>query len=145
MANEIRVQVTSSADIVIARQGGRTLSSQLGFSGTDLTLIATAISEVARNIIEYAGKGEIILRPIEGNPTRGILIVASDEGPGIPDVARALQDGYSSGKGLGLGLPGAKRLMDEFEIVSEVGNGTTVTMKKWLPESEMRKQAQKAV
>ncbi|HET6464164.1 MAG TPA: anti-sigma regulatory factor [Nitrospiria bacterium] len=132
MTNEARVRITRSNDIVSARQEGRTLAAQLGFSASELTLIATAISEVARNIIEYAKEGEIILQPIHTNPKRGILIVAKDEGPGIIDVERAMQDGYSSGKGLGLGLPGAKRLMDEFEIASEVGKGTTVKMKKWI-------------
>ena len=107
------------------------MAAQLGFSGSSLTVIATAISEVARNIVEYAKAGEIVLSPIYQNPKRGILIVARDEGPGIPDVSRALQDGFSTGKGLGLGLPGAKRLMDEFEIASAPGTGTTVTMKRW--------------
>lgn len=132
MASETRVRIGSSADIVTARHEGRLLSSQVGFLGSDLTVIATAISEIARNIVEYAKEGEILLRPIHQNPKQGILIVASDKGPGIPDVRRALQDGYSTGQGLGLGLPGAKRLMDEFEIVSETGKGTTVTMKKWV-------------
>ena len=131
MTDEIRVKITCPSDIVMARQQGRGLSAKLGFLGSDLTIIATAISEVARNIVEHAGKGEIILRSVEENPRRGIVIIAEDEGPGIPDIARALQDGFSTGKGLGLGLPGTKRLMDEFEISSEVGKGTTISMKKW--------------
>jgi serine/threonine-protein kinase RsbT len=132
MANEARVRIARSGDIVSARQEGRALAAQLGFSPNELTLIATAISEVARNIIEYAKEGEIVLETVIQNPRRGLLIVARDNGPGIADVDRAMQDGYSSGKGLGLGLPGAKRLMDEFEIASEVGKGTTVTMRKWI-------------
>ncbi|MBI3622137.1 MAG: anti-sigma regulatory factor [Nitrospirae bacterium] len=132
MANDMQVGISTSADIVTARQRGRELASELGFSGSDLTVLATAISEVARNIIEHAKEGEVILEPTHNGSKQGILIIASDRGPGIPDVDRALQDGYSSGKGLGLGLPGAKRLMDEFKVVSEVGKGTTVTMKKWV-------------
>jgi serine/threonine-protein kinase RsbT len=132
MANETQVGIRTSADIVTARQRGRELASELGFSGSDLTVLATAISEVARNIIEHAKEGAIILEPTHNGSKQGILIIASDKGPGIPDVDRALQDGYSSGKGLGLGLPGAKRLMDELKVVSEVGKGTTVTMRKWV-------------
>src|SRR5215813_14133927 len=129
MADDIQVKITCPSDIVMARQQGRSLAAKLGFSGSDLTIIATAISEVARNIVEHAQKGEIILKSVEENPRRGIIIIAQDEGPGIPDIARALQDGFSTGKGLGLGLPGTKRLMDEFEISSDVGKGTTISMK----------------
>jgi serine/threonine-protein kinase RsbT len=132
MRHETRVEIICSTDIVTARAHGRTLASQIGFTGSDLTIIATAISEVARNIVEYAGKGEIILGPVQENQSKGIYIIAQDEGPGIPDIDRALQDGYSTGNGLGLGLPGAKRLMDDFEIQSEIRKGTTVKMKKWL-------------
>ena len=105
--------------------------AELGFSGTDLTLIPTAISELARNIVLYAKSGEIILSPIQRGDRKGISVVAQDEGPGIPDLRRALQDGYSTSRSLGLGLPGVRRLMDEFEIVSEVNRGTKVTVKKW--------------
>lgn len=132
MRHETRVEIISSTDIVTARAHGRSLASQIGFTGSDLTIIATAISEVARNIIEYAGKGEIILGPVQESLSKGIFIIAQDEGPGITDIDRALQDGYSTGNGLGLGLPGAKRLMDEFEIQSEVRKGTKIKMKKWL-------------
>lgn len=131
--NETSVVINSAADIVIARQKGRALASELGFDGSDLTLIATAISEVARNIVTHAKTGEIILNPFNHGNRRGIQIIARDEGPGIKDIAKAMQYGYSSNKGLGVGLPGAKWLMDEFDIESKVGNGTTVTMKKWLP------------
>ena len=129
--NNRRVPIDSSGDIVSARQKGRVLAEQLGFSGSELTLIATAISEVARNIVEYAGSGEILLIPIVQGNRRGIKIIAQDEGPGIPDIEHALQDGYSTSSGLGLGLPGAKRLMDDLQIVSGLGQGTKVTMIKW--------------
>jgi serine/threonine-protein kinase RsbT len=119
-------------DIVTARQKGRALALDLGFSGTDLTLVSTAISEVARNIVDHAKRGEIIFSASNNGGRQGITIVARDEGPGIPDVARAMEYGYSTRKGLGVGLPGARWLMDEFEIDSTVGHGTTVTMKKWL-------------
>ncbi len=132
MTVETRVPIKHEADIVTARQQGRALASQLGFSSIDQTFIATAISEVARNIIVHARSGEISLRTVQGNDGKpGIVIVARDEGPGIPDVVRAMQNGYSTINSLGLGLPGAKRMMDEFEIVSEVGKGTTIMMKKW--------------
>jgi serine/threonine-protein kinase RsbT len=110
---------------------GAKSGSGVGASAGELTLIATAISEVARNIVSYAKQGEIVLSLVEGS-RRGIKVVARDQGPGIPDVERAMQDGYSTGGGLGLGLPGAKRLMDGFSIVSEVGKGTTVSMTKWV-------------
>jgi serine/threonine-protein kinase RsbT len=129
---EVNVPVGSDADIIVARQQGRALAEKAGFSGSDLTLVATAISEVARNIVEHATRGEVVLRMIHQGDKRGISIVARDEGPGIADIPLAMQDGYSSGKGLGLGLPGARRLVDEFELESSVGVGTTVTMKKWL-------------
>ena len=105
---------------------------KLGFEGSDLTVITTAISEIARNILEHAERGEILLAAVNHDGKQGIFITARAEGPGIPDVARAMQYGYSTGKGLGVGLPGAKWLMDEFTIDSKVGQGTTVTMKKWL-------------
>jgi serine/threonine-protein kinase RsbT len=134
VTDEARVHVTSDADVVAAREKGRELSARLGFSSIDLTLIVTAISEVARNILLYAKEGEILLRLERNGSQRGIVVVASDEGPGIPDLDMAMRDSYSTGNGLGLGLPGARRLMDEFEIHSEVSKGTTVVMKKWAPE-----------
>ncbi|HEY6170228.1 MAG TPA: anti-sigma regulatory factor [Verrucomicrobiae bacterium] len=130
-ANETRVPIVSEADIVTARQKGRSLAKELGFEGADLTLIAAAISEVSRNIVEYARNGEIVLAPTNNNGRPGLCVVARDEGPGIPDVAQAMQYGYSTRRGLGVGLPGAKVLMDDFDIVSKVGVGTTITMKKW--------------
>jgi serine/threonine-protein kinase RsbT len=127
------IPVASDADLVLARQAGRRLAQELGFSSTDITLIATAISEVARNIIQYAGAGEIILDTIDEDRRVGILVIARDKGPGIDDIALAIRDGYTTGKGMGLGLPGSRRLMDEFEIDSEPDQGTTIVMKKWLP------------
>ena len=126
------VPIASSTDIVSARQRGRELASQIGFTGSDLTVIATAISELARNIIEYAQSGEIVLSLAHRGSRMGIQIVARDEGPGIAEVARAVQPGYTTGNGLGLGLPGVRRLMDDFEIASVVGKGTSVTARKWI-------------
>jgi serine/threonine-protein kinase RsbT len=130
-SDDVRVGIATDNDIVTARQEGRRLSSELGFSSTDLTLIATAISEVARNIRLYAEQGDVQLSLLRERGREGILVVARDKGPGILDVERAMQDGYSSGGGSGLGLPGARRLMDEFDIRSKPGKGVTVTMKKW--------------
>jgi serine/threonine-protein kinase RsbT len=108
------------------------MGGELGFTSTDLTLLATAISEVARNITAYAGEGEVKLSVIRGtNGRQGIEVVASDEGPGIANVELALQDGYTTGGGLGLGLPGARRLVDEFELQTTLGEGTTVRLVKW--------------
>jgi serine/threonine-protein kinase RsbT len=129
---ETRVRIGREADIVTARQKGRELAARGGFSMTEQTLIATAISEVARNIIEYAERGEIILTPIERHGRPGLMVIAQDHGPGIADLELAMRDGYSTAKSLGMGLPGAKRLMDEFSVSSELGAGTLVTMKKWV-------------
>jgi serine/threonine-protein kinase RsbT len=132
MTDGIRVPIDSEAHILTARQQGRSLAAELGFWSVEQSFIAMAISEVALNIVQYAGKGEIILDRAEKGNSQGIVIVARDSGPGIPDIGLALQEGYSTSGGAGLGLAGAKRLMDEFDIVSEVGRGTTVTMKKWV-------------
>jgi serine/threonine-protein kinase RsbT len=129
--NEIVVLIRVDADIVTARQEGRALASQIGFSGSDQVLVATAISEAARNILQYARSGEIILDHIKNGEKEGILIIARDQGPGIKDIRRVMEDGYSSSGGLGLGLPGIKRLMSEMDIQSTPGKGTTVTIKKW--------------
>jgi serine/threonine-protein kinase RsbT len=129
---ELRVPIENEADIVTARQHGRQLAATRGFSATEQTLIATAISEVARNIVEYARRGEIILSPVDGHGRRGVVVVARDDGPGIIDTDLAMRDGYSTMKSLGMGLPGAKRLMDEFELESEPGRGTRITMTKWV-------------
>jgi serine/threonine-protein kinase RsbT len=130
-SHEINVPVNADIDIVTARQKGRELARDLGFTSTDLALIATAISELARNIILYANTGEIQLSVVENGTKRGVKVVARDDGPGIPDIERALEEGFSTSRSLGLGLSGVRRLMDEFDIISEVGHGTTVTVKKW--------------
>jgi serine/threonine-protein kinase RsbT len=135
LENEVCIPINSEFDIVTARQKGKEMAVPLGFSNTELTLIATAISEVVRNIVEYARSGELCLNIVREGDKRGIAVIASDRGPGIPNIKLAMQDGYSTGKSLGLGLPGAKRLMDEFEIVSEVGKGTKITMKKWVQKN----------
>jgi serine/threonine-protein kinase RsbT len=126
------IPIGSDADVVAARQQARKLAAEVDLSGTDQTLLATAISEVARNITAYAKRGEVQLSVVhDENGRRGIRVVARDDGPGIEDIEQALQDGFSSGNGLGLGLPGARRLVDEFEIASKPGKGTTVTLIKW--------------
>jgi len=129
---EDRIAIESDADVVTARQRARELAADLELSSTDQTLLATAISEVARNITTYAKRGEVRLRIVrDGDGRSGIEVVAADQGPGIPDIERALQDGYTTGGGLGLGLPGARRLVDEFDIQSAPSAGTTVTLVKW--------------
>jgi len=129
--DDVSVLINADGDLVRAREQGRVLAGQLGFQHSDLTLVATAISELARNILRYARRGEIVLRRAEDGGVPGIVIIARDEGPGIPDLNRAMEPGYSTAGGLGLGLPGVRRIMDEFEIVSEVGHGTVVTVTKW--------------
>lgn len=131
VADEIRVVISSDTDVVLARQRGRQLAETMGFSSTEQTLIATAISEIARNIVFYADRGEVVLYEVDARGVPGIQVVARDVGPGIADIGQAMQDGYTTGQGMGLGLPGARRLMDDFEIESEVGRGTIVTMRKW--------------
>ncbi len=131
MAREARVTLNREPDIIVARQQGRTIAVELGFSPGDLALIVTAISEITRNVIEYAARGLMIARVVQEGPRRGVEIVIEDEGPGIADVGQAMQDGYSTGGGLGLGLPGSRRLMDDFAIESTVGRGTRVVMRKW--------------
>jgi len=137
MANEVRVAITSDADLVTARAEGRAMAERLGFPRPDPTLIATAISEVARNIVVHAGRGEIVLEPFKDAERYGLVVIAIDEGPGIRDVEAALRDEQSGRGGLGLGLPVARRLMDEFDITSDVQTGTTVTMKKWRHHDEL--------
>ncbi|GAB2632000.1 ATP-binding protein [Nocardia goodfellowii] len=127
------IAVKVSGDIVIARQAGRELAERLGFSLTDRTMISTAISEIARNITSYAGSGEVRLLVDERDGRQALVVQAEDQGPGIRDIARALDDGYSTGRGLGLGLPGARRLMDRLIIDSAPGRGTLIEMWKWVP------------
>ena len=128
---EIQVAIKSDQDIVSARQKGRLMATELGFSTGDATLIATAISELARNIVSYARRGQITLKMVNGLNRQGISVIATDDGPGIPDIRQALRDGFSTSGSLGLGLPGVRRLMDEFDITSQLGKGTTVAVKKW--------------
>jgi serine/threonine-protein kinase RsbT len=128
---ETAIPIACDLDIIRARQIGRAEASKLGFSSTDLTLIATAISELARNIVMYAKQGEITVRPVRSQEKLGIVVIARDQGPGMTDIRQILQDGYSTTRSLGLGLPGVRRLMDEFEIESEPGKGTVVVAKKW--------------
>jgi serine/threonine-protein kinase RsbT len=132
MPRERTIPIRSDLDIVTARVEGRELAKELGFGVIDQARIATAISELTRNIVQYAEEGESIMRPIEVGGRVGIEIICQDEGPGIPDVDMAMQDGFSTSKSMGMGMPGAKRLMDEFEIESEMGIGTTVIIRKWL-------------
>jgi serine/threonine-protein kinase RsbT len=129
--NEVRVMIKSDEDILAARQEGRELGVRLGFGSSELAVIATSISELARNLLLYAKNGCIVCWAIEREPKKGIVIQATDEGPGIPDVEAVLRDGFSTSGGLGLGLPGVRRMMDEFAIVSHKGSGTTVTTIKW--------------
>jgi serine/threonine-protein kinase RsbT len=133
VSDERRITIRSDDDVVAARREARELAASLGFEPTDLTLLATAISEVARNITAYAGEGEIVVSVRNSGGRLGIRVVARDAGPGIDDVDLALRDGYSTGDGLGLGLPGARRLVDEFTIETAPGRGTVVTMVKWGP------------
>jgi serine/threonine-protein kinase RsbT len=133
VSDERRITIRSDDDVVAARREARELAASLGFEPTDLTLLATAISEVARNITAYAGEGEIVVSVRNSGGRLGIRVVARDAGPGIDDVDLALRDGYSTGDGLGLGLPGARRLVDEFAIDTAPGRGTVVSMVKWGP------------
>lgn len=132
VATEARVAVESDRDIVSARQQGRLMAVQLGFSPGSATLIATAISELARNILLYAQRGQVTMRMLDSDGSRGIAVEARDEGPGIPQPQRALEDGFSTSGRLGLGLPGVKRLMDDFRLETAPGRGTTVVVRKWV-------------
>lgn len=127
---EQHLPVTSSEDVVAARSAGRELAQKLGFSMGEATLVATAISELARNIVTYAGRGEILISLVRNGTRRGIHVVARDQGPGIADIDLAMRQGYSTSGGLGIGLPGVRRIMDEFAIASD-GRGTAVTITKW--------------
>lgn len=132
---DLTVRVERETDVVLACQKGRGLAAHLGFGAGDQVAISIAISEVARNILIHAGQGQVTFYSAEsnGHGRPGLVVVASDAGPGIADVELAMQDGYSTSGGLGVGLSGARRLTDEFQVVSRPGAGTTVTMVKWLP------------
>lgn len=132
MGNQSSVDIKSEWDIVAARQLGRNVAKELGFGTVDQARITTAISELARNIYLYAGEGKVEIMGIVENGLSGILIIASDEGPGIPDIRRVMEDGFSTSGGLGAGLPGVKRLMDEFKIDTVHGEGTAIKATKWL-------------
>lgn len=126
------LRIKSETDIVLARKAIRDAATALGFGITDVTRIVTAASELTRNIYQYAGSGIMRWRTLTQGSSVGLELVFLDQGPGISDIAQAMEMGYSSSKGLGLGLPGAKRLMDEMTLQSEPGKGTTVEVKKWL-------------
>jgi serine/threonine-protein kinase RsbT len=125
------VPIKTEGDIVVARRTVREVAVNVGFGLTDVTRIVTAASELARNVYKYGGGGIMQWRHAADRERMGIEITFIDQGPGIPDIELALQEGYSTGRGLGLGLPAVRRLMDELQIQSAVGAGTTVTLKKW--------------
>ena len=133
MAGDIVVDIDNPDDIVAARKAGHQLALDLGFSLTDVTMIATAISEIARNITSYAGRGAVRVAVQDREGRKALVVRAEDDGPGIADIERAMEDGYSTGRGLGMGLPGARRLMDRLIVESSLGHGTVIEMWKWVP------------
>jgi serine/threonine-protein kinase RsbT len=126
------IPIVRDTDVVTARLAARALASRVGFTGTDLVLIASVVSEVARNIVAYAGPGEVLLSVVQSRSRLGLQVIARDQGPGIADLSRALEKGFSTSRSLGLGLTGSTRFMDEFRLESTLGSGTIVTMRKWL-------------
>ena len=135
MEGDIVVNIQNSDEIVAARKAGHELALDLGFSLTDVTMVATAISEIARNITSYAGRGVVRVTVADRDGRKALVVRAEDYGPGIADIDRAMEDGYSTGRGLGMGLPGARRLMDRLVVDSKLGRGTMVEMWKWVPGS----------
>ncbi|OBH24191.1 serine/threonine protein kinase [Mycobacterium sp. E342] len=133
METDIVVDIDNPDDIVEARKAGHQLALDLGFSLTDVTMIATAISEIARNITSYAGRGVVRVFVADREGRKALVVRAEDQGPGIADIERAMEDGYSTGRGLGMGLPGSRRLMDKLFVESALGRGTVVEMWKWVP------------
>jgi serine/threonine-protein kinase RsbT len=131
-AKSLKITIESDSDLLAARQEARAIAFDLGFALTAVVGIVTALSEMTRNMLTYAGRGELVIESIREGDRSGILITAHDEGPGIPDLQKAMMDGYSTSGGLGMGLPGIKRLMDSFEIRTEPEKGTTVMVRKWL-------------
>lgn len=125
------IAIQSSADVVLVRQTVRQFAIEIGFGLVDQTKIVTAASELARNTLDYGGGGIMTLKTLQEGTRRGLSLTFEDQGPGIPDVELALKDGFTTGSGLGMGLGGAKRLANEFEIKSVVGQGTWVTIVRW--------------
>lgn len=125
------LRITQSEDVVVVRQATRAWATQLGFSLVDTTKLVTAASELARNTLDYGGGGTVTLSSLQEAGRRGLRLLFEDQGPGIADINKALQDGYTTGGGLGLGLSGSRRLVNEFEITSQVGVGTRVTITRW--------------
>ncbi|WP_301108490.1 anti-sigma regulatory factor [Sporosarcina sp.] len=132
MNHRSSIEINTEWDIVAARQLGRNEAKSTGFGTVDQARITTAISELARNIYLYAGKGKIEIEPVRVGTRAGLIITASDEGPGIADLQKVMEDGFTTSGGLGAGMPGVKRLMDDFRVETEVGVGTTITATKWL-------------
>ena len=126
-----RVDIKQSDDVVRVRQVTRTLAVEVGLSLVDQTKIVTAASELARNTLDYGGGGEVTLEVLDQGGRRGLRLTFEDKGPGIADIEQALKDGFTSGKGLGLGLGGSKRLCNEFSIDSKPGEGTKVSIARW--------------
>jgi serine/threonine-protein kinase RsbT len=126
-----RIRICEESDIILARQRAAQLAKKIGMGLVDQTKIATATSELARNIVRYANPGEVLIEEVDNGISMGLQLTFKDRGPGIPDVSLAMRDGYSTAKGMGLGLSGSKRLVNEFEINSEVGVGTIIVLKKW--------------
>ena len=131
MPLEDHVNIISDDDVIAARQEGRRLAAEIGFSPTDQAMVAAVITELGRNLIDHAGGGEMHYHPMGDVGRRGIAVVARDDGPGIVNVKEALQAAYSVAGGLGLGLRGVKGIMDSLDIISVPGKGTTVTARKW--------------
>lgn len=134
VAGDIVVAINNPDDIVAARKAGHQLALELGFSLTDVTMISTAISEIARNITSYAGRGSVRVWVAQRDGRKALVVRAEDDGPGIADIERAMEDGYSTGRGLGMGLPGSRRLMDRLIVESALGKGTVIEMWKWVPD-----------
>lgn len=132
------VTIEGDGSLASAMAAARRMADHLDFAEGERTLIMTVVAELARNIRKYAGRGSILLRTVEDGPRRGVEIVARDRGPGIPDTDAVLRDGFSTGGTLGLGLPGVKRMMDEFVLESKPGEGTTVTVRKWVAPRRIR-------
>lgn len=126
------VKITSESDIVVVRKQVRIAATDMGFGVTDVTRIVTSASELARNILRFAGQGRVEISTVNSSSATGLNLSFIDRGPGIADLNLAMQEGYTTGGGLGLGLPGSKRLMDEIEIETEPGKGTTIVITKWL-------------